>query len=405
MIELVTCICFQRDGRAEDLGVVHPVRGVHRGRLRAVLHLHRAQDVAGAKDGAVRGRHEAGAAFLHPLVRSHSPHFRSPLRCIPGELTVTDRAETPEQAKGESEPETERRQKGQLREAQVLPLPGSVVEIFACATQFGARVLVFKQECECDESDSEEESLEDESEESDCTGDKIWSSNLCSSVISNQEIPSTGAGDDSSDCNEALGVKPIHVNITTSDFYVIAILNTNRHKSNEIGLHIALDRSRYTIQKSGHSFDMCSLSTSCTIGLSFASSDRALIWIPDEPNAGRSTFVVRSQCKPRLAVFAILSVFFPLMVFLGVAFVVRADRERIMRIYNCRSRLECEQECSDTRFVIPLLDNGVAICSDFTLYPPEETPDTPTEEQPPAYNTLFDPPPPYACVKEETTNK
>ncbi|GBM84649.1 hypothetical protein AVEN_6828-1, partial [Araneus ventricosus] len=84
-------------------------------------------------------------------------------------------------------------------------------------------------------------------------------------------------------------------------------------------------------------------------GLSFASSDRALVWIPDEPNAGKSTFTVRSQCKPRLAVFAILSVFFPLIVFLGVAFVVRADRDRIMRIYSCRGRLERErQERSDS---------------------------------------------------------
>ncbi|GBN60534.1 hypothetical protein AVEN_269241-1 [Araneus ventricosus] len=67
-------------------------------------------------------------------------------------------------------------------------------------------------------------------------------------------------------CDDVREVRPVHVNITMADFYVIVILNTNRHRSNAIGLRIVLDRSRYTIHKSGNTFDMCSLSTSCTIG-------------------------------------------------------------------------------------------------------------------------------------------
>ncbi|XP_055941840.1 uncharacterized protein LOC129971884 isoform X2 [Argiope bruennichi] len=305
-------------------------------------------------------------------------------------------------------------QSGNVMKLRYYLLPASIVEISACATHPGGRLLVFKgdkevtsclkQQCgeDSDESDSDEDSSADSSK---CS----WSSKTsrCSSLVSNSVISSSDVREESSYmCDDVHDVRPVHVNITSADFYVIVILNTNRHRSNAIGLRIVLDRSRYTIHKSGHTFDMCSLSTACTIGLSFASSDRALVWIPDEPNAGRSTFTIRSQCKPRLAVFAILSVFFPLIVFLGVAFVVRADRDRIMRIYSCRGRLERErQERSDSRFVAPLLDDAVAGSGDFTHFHTREAPQTPTDEQPPPYHTLYDPPPPYACVKEDENNK
>ncbi|GFU25827.1 DUF4793 domain-containing protein [Nephila pilipes] len=296
-------------------------------------------------------------------------------------------------------------------------LPSSVVEISTCATQAGAHLLVFKGEedvSEClqhlckddsDESDSSEDSLEDDSEDSFCSGDsRKWNTKQCSSLISSHMIPSNEEAEETTfTCDNFLSARPVKLNISSTDFYEIVVINTNRHKSNAIGLRISLDRSRYTVQKSGQTFDMCSLSTTCTIGLAFASSDRALVWIPDEPNAGRSTFVIRSQCKPRLAVFAILSVFFPLIVFLGVAFVVRADRERIMRIYSCRGGMEREQERSDSRFVAPLLDDLVTGSGDFTHFPVPETEQTQTEELPPPYHTLYDPPPPYACVKDENS--
>ncbi|GFY71312.1 DUF4793 domain-containing protein [Trichonephila inaurata madagascariensis] len=72
-----------------------------------------------------------------------------------------------------------------------------------------------------------------------------------------------------------------------------------------------------------------------------------------------------------------------------------------MRIYSCRGGLEREQERSDSRFVAPLLDDLVSGSGDFTHFPVPETQHAQSEELPPPYHTLYDPPPPYACVKEE----
>lgn len=141
------------------------------------------------------------------------------------------------------------------------------------------------------------------------------------------------------------------------------------------------------------------------VGLSFASGDRVLVAIPEEANAGRSAVVIRSRCKPRLAIFAVLSVFLPLLLFLAVAFVVRADRDIFGKFFHKRrdanNRLQIRQ-----RVVAPLLDDRTA--SSFESLPSQEVPrgvaSVQIDDMPPPYHTLYDPPPPYACVKDKQRN-
>lgn len=127
--------------------------------------------------------------------------------------------------------------------------------------------------------------------------------------------------------------------------------------------------------------------------------------IPEEANAGRSTVVIRSRCKPRLAIFAVLSVFLPLLLFLAVAFVVRADRDIFGKFLRKRrepnNRLTIRQ-----RVVAPLLDDRTT--SSFESLPSHEAPSgvasVQIDDMPPPYHTLYDPPPPYACVKNKQHN-
>ncbi|KFM81730.1 hypothetical protein X975_11673, partial [Stegodyphus mimosarum] len=311
-------------------------------------------------------------------------------------------------------------------------LPSSVMEIVACSSHPGAHLLVFKGEKDIDscleslmnkESDSSSANDSDESSEENDSFDyqdlysllskplesvRHWKSNRCSSLLIYHVVETSFLGELSLGCSASVALHPMKVNITSSDYYVIAVLNTNGKTTNNVGLQILLDRSRYVVHRSGQAFDMCSLSTACTIGLGFGSSDRALVWIPDEHNAGRSTFTIRSRCKPRLAVFAILSVFLPLMMFLLVAFVVRADREGIRRIYNRGSPSRNQRRRSEQRrFENPLLDDSVGSSC-------EALPSTSggshqiasgADELPPPYHTLYDPPPPYACLKIEKTEE
>ncbi|XP_015912281.2 uncharacterized protein [Parasteatoda tepidariorum] len=287
-------------------------------------------------------------------------------------------------------------------------LTSSVLEIYSCASQEGARLLVFKGEHGVQEylqklseqQNSDDSSMEEASSEEiqisnlDCSKNEYFSAcrnmkrQKDSSLVSDYAVAVSG---EETMC-DVVSQRPVKVNITADGFYVIVALNTNKEKTNHFGLQLLIDRSRYTIMKSGHSFDMCSLSTSCTIGLSFASDDGALVWIPEEPNAGRSSFTIRSRCKPRLAVFAILSVFLPLMFFVLVAFFVRADRERIRRIYSRQSSSTLPAVAA------PLLTMPFRTSS--TRTEPEAT-TTASEELPPPYHAVFDPPPPYSCLKPE----
>ncbi|KAG8186320.1 hypothetical protein JTE90_005853 [Oedothorax gibbosus] len=297
-------------------------------------------------------------------------------------------------------------------------LKSSVIEIYACATVPGARLLVFQGEKDLpsyldyllhsikDSDSSESGSLNDSSEEepsyANCNHSKAinsytdWSTTKCQSLVSNTEIPVDEGENVASSCEGFLDLRRVRVNITSTDFYVISVVGTDHHRAtNSIGMRIIIDRSNYSFHKSGLTFDMCSLSTDCTIGLPFGSSDRALILIPDETDAGRKTYVVRSQCKPRLAVFAILSVFFPLVIFIAVAFVVRADRERIMQRMHRGTRTTRTPEEGCRTVAAPLLDTAasgactVARCEDAV------------DELPPPYHSLYEAPPPYACVKQE----
>lgn len=124
--------------------------------------------------------------------------------------------------------------------------------------------------------------------------------------------------------------------------------------------------------------------------------------IPEEPNAGRSSFLVRSRCKPRLAVFAILSVFLPLLLFLAVAFVIRADRDVLAKLCHRTGDNNRRRRSNGRRVIRPLLDDGNA--SSFDILPElpgrAEISAVQVDEMPPPYHTLYDPPPPYAVLKE-----
>jgi len=298
-------------------------------------------------------------------------------------------------------------------------LTSSILEVFACASEPGARLLVFKGEegvhpyleelTKMENSDSDES--DDSSEEMkvskiDCSNAKNEIFTLCRNIKKRPSLVSdtvVGVGDEvACDASEQ---RPVIVNITHDGFYVIAALNTNTRNVNHMRLQLVIDRSRYTVIKSGQSSDICSLSTTCTIGLSFASDDSALVWIPDEPNAGRISFTIRSRCKPRLAVFAILSVFLPLVFFVLVAFFVRADRDRIRRIYTRQIRSQMSEEVRiNRRIAAPLLRDDIPVSEQPHHCPSVgEEPETDSafaqEELPPAYHTLYDLPPPYTCVK------
>ena len=135
-----------------------------------------------------------------------------------------------------------------------------------------------------------------------------------------------------------------------------------------------------------------------------------LVTVPEDPDAGRrtavirsrSTAVIRSRCKPRLAVFAVLSVFLPLLLFLTVAFVIRADRQIFSKFF--RKRRDANPRLpSSRRVVAPLLDDRTA--SSFESIPSREVQigvaSVQIDDMPPPYHTLYEPPPPYACVKNK----
>lgn len=140
-------------------------------------------------------------------------------------------------------------------------------------------------------------------------------------------------------------------------------------------------------------------------GLSFASGDRVLVAIPEEANAGLSSVVIRSRCKPRLAIFAVLSVFLPLLLFLAVAFVIRADRDIFGKLFRKRRDANNRTTVSQ-RVAAPLLDDRTT--SSFESLPSQLVPSgvaaVQIDDLPPPYHTLYDPPPPYACLKNKQRN-
>lgn len=300
-------------------------------------------------------------------------------------------------------------------------LPSSVVEIVACSRHSGVKLMVFKgdldvQSClqslvvrqeskssvyDSDEDSSEEDEIDDmgfdyHSEDS-ADGDVAYRK-FCSTLIAYHSLDVSYM--DAMTCNPRTEVSPVKVNVTSADSYVIVAWNTNRGVTNHVDVQVMLDRTRYTVHhKSGHTFDLCSLATSCTIGLGFATGDRVLVSIPEEPNSGRSSFVVRTRCKPRLAVFAVLSVLLPLLLFLAVAFVVRADREKFGRLWCKRQDTSNNRQQSNRpRIVAPLLDDRNV--ESFDECERAENTLVQADELPPPYHTLYDPPPSYSCVKE-----
>ncbi|XP_054724846.1 uncharacterized protein LOC129235178 [Uloborus diversus] len=304
-------------------------------------------------------------------------------------------------------------------------LSSSVIEIVPCSSVSGALLMIFQGEQgvpECLQSFSNQlissnesvDSDEISSEEDDFEFVPLMQiserlkNKYCSSLLKHFPIRTSYMDGSHLSCSSSIEVSPVKINVSTSDSYVIAVLNTNRQVHNEINLQIFLERSKYTVQKTGQTFDMCSLSTTCTIGLGFGTSDRVLLWIPDEANAGRTSFTIRSRCKPRLAVFAILSVFLPLIVFLVVAFVVRADTDRIKNLYNCRSRNRNNNQ--QRRVGVPLLREAPATpISGFDAPTNQRADDRGLQsaigddELPPPYHTLYEPPPPYSGLKREAT--
>lgn len=310
-------------------------------------------------------------------------------------------------------------------------LPSSVIEIVACSSYPGMKLLVFKGDSdvlEClqalyvslgyqlaDEKFSKiiDFHYEDSSEEdySDYDSDEIGSSSeiitykkICSSLLQSKSID-LNYDDGSLDCSPFTKLHPLKVNISSADHYVIVVWNANPNVTNYVNLRVMLDRTRYVVQSSGQPLDICSQSHSCTIGLSFVSGDRVLVTVPEEPNPGRSAVVIRSRCKPRLAVFAVLSVFLPLVLFLCVAFVIRADREALNRIF-CNKRDTSTRLPSRSRIVAPLLDDRTA--SSFESLPAHENRNevatVQIDDMPPPYHSLYDPPPPYTCVRDKQKN-
>lgn len=122
--------------------------------------------------------------------------------------------------------------------------------------------------------------------------------------------------------------------------------------------------------------------------------------MPEEPNAGRRNFVVRTRCKPRLAVFAFLSVILPFLLFLAVSYVVRTDRDSVESFFCKIRRSSASRHSSRQRIVAPLLDDHSAgSVESFPRVDRTETAAVQIEDMPPPYHSLYDPPPPYACVK------
>lgn len=70
----------------------------------------------------------------------------------------------------------------------------------------------------------------------------------------------------STECSPSIESHPVKINITSADYYVIVVWNTNRQVTNHVNLQVMLDRTRYTVRTSGQTLNICALSNSCTIG-------------------------------------------------------------------------------------------------------------------------------------------
>ncbi|XP_013773285.1 uncharacterized protein LOC106458323 [Limulus polyphemus] len=171
----------------------------------------------------------------------------------------------------------------------------------------------------------------------------------CQDAEASRQIPTR--------CNE----KSISVNIEKSDVYYVIVKNFHRKSINQINLSVTLKRTSYKVDQSN---TVCTKSSQCDVTLSFASSNRVMLYAPPEPNAGSVTFNVLLSCKPRLLLYIGTFLLVPLifLILLGCCLNLcicfkKTDRKKIKYIL-------LRDNCDDKKIIqVPLLGSEEALIS------------------------------------------
>lgn len=98
-----------------------------------------------------------------------------------------------------------------------------------------------------------------------------------------------------------------------------------RNALNHVLLHVRLNRSGYELPDN---MILCRSQNSCEIPLNFGSSEKVVVYVSAEPDAGSVSFPIRSKCKPRLFFYLCVFLAFPLTFAVGLTLAIRQARRR-----------------------------------------------------------------------------
>ncbi|OQR68144.1 hypothetical protein BIW11_13096 [Tropilaelaps mercedesae] len=111
------------------------------------------------------------------------------------------------------------------------------------------------------------------------------------------------------------------VSATEDDHYYILVVNDSDEHDISVTLRVSLTRIRFLVE---HDDIVCNKVKHCLHHIGFGTEARLVLDIPREPDAGRSMYIVRSVCRPRIFFYALLFILIPIIVLLITSFIIKA---------------------------------------------------------------------------------
>lgn len=200
------------------------------------------------------------------------------------------------------------------------------------------------------------------------------------------------------------------VNVLEDDHYYILIVNDSSDQDISVTLRVSLTRIRFSVDDNDI---VCNRVKHCLYHIGFGTEGRIVLDIPREPDAGRSTFIVRSVCRPRVFFYALLFILIPIIMLLVTGFIIKAYSTLLSIPHHnrtdIRSRIvRCIQSQSNAD-----LNSGAVIPASSIERGPTVRPYTPSRQyvqalyQIPGEQGLLDrtptpgtPPPSYASLEK-----
>ncbi|XP_003748141.1 uncharacterized protein LOC100897505 [Galendromus occidentalis] len=113
----------------------------------------------------------------------------------------------------------------------------------------------------------------------------------------------------------------LEVTASEDDHFHLIIVNDSNETDLSVTLRVSLTRIRFLVD--GDDI-VCNKVKHCLHHVGFGTDVRLVLDIPREPDAGRSMFVVRSVCRPRVFFYALLFILIPIIMLLITGLVIKA---------------------------------------------------------------------------------